>query len=1123
MLWKVSRVFVLLALIAGLIPASVGAALSTTGTLPEVFPRAAFLDPANGRQAPLLFVENGGQTAPEVAFTVAGQSAGAFFTPSGVTFAFTERQPSGGLSPRPDPLDFAEPIGTREYEVSPKRSAVKFDFVDSNPNVHPRGQNPTPAVVSYFRGQPGEWHTGLRTFQSIIYPDLWPGIDLIYEGAEGDLKYEFILRPGADPQRIRLAYRGATGLTVDAEGSMDVRSPFGGFTDKAPVAWQDGPRGLTPVAVAFALADVVSASPDEVAAAQQPTAFEFGFDIGPYDPARTLTLDPTTSLYSGYIGGADWDNGYGIAVDATGNAYVTGQTYSNQTSFPIGSGPDPSYNGDGDVFVAKVGPNGGLIYVGYVGGDAYDRSSGLDVDDAGNAYITGWTASDEKSFPVVAGPELTFDGQWDAFVAKVNPTGTALVYAGYVGGTHLDLGEQIAVDRSGNAYITGYTGSDETSFPVRGGPRIKYGGGETDAFVAKIAPAGFLVYAGYIGGSGPDAGYGIAVDEAGNAFLTGSTSSDQSTFPVFGGPDLTANGLADTFVAKVNAAGTEFVYVGFIGGSGHDEGKAIAVDQVGNIYVAGNTRSSQSTFPVTGGPDLTYNGPETGDGYVAKIDPSGTRIVYAGYIGGTGVDWCAGIALDGAGNAYIAGTTASDQSSFPVALGPDLTHNGNYDAFVVKVSSAATVLYGGYVGGASDDYGFDLAVSKSGDAYVTGGTGSDESSFRTSGGPDLIFNGDWDAYVAKIGEAKVIETLRAGTPPTIDGNTGEWSAVNGSRLAWDTATSVTGSEPDPSSADLSANLRVAWAPDTLYFSAEVTDDVRVGNNSAQIWGDDVIELGIRAGSAVHQLTVAVDGREADGGSVINSLTVATRTVSGGWTLEIAVPAAALGLTQFKADQVYPFTFGLWDDDLGAYPGQTHMIWQGTSTNTYQPGWGSLLLSSSRHDFPQTTSTPTATSTPTISTTSTATATPSATNTASPTPEATPAVTATATRSGPEYGLRTYLPLTDKDAQTLTTIIPETTKVLDALTHQHLISVSGDGATYTFDLNTVALQQLAPGDIMVTGPSSTAPYGILRRVVSVRASGRDAIVQTLPATLEEARDLALPVTPRFSEPGTPYCR
>jgi hypothetical protein len=432
-----------------------------------------------------------------------------------------------------------------------------------------------------------------------------------------------------------------------------------------------------------------------------------------------VRADGTALVYASYIGGTDYDSGYGIAVDAASNAYVTGSTSSTEASFPVKGGPDPTYNGNYDAFVVKVTADGtGLVYAGYIGGIDGDGGSGIAVDGAGNAYVTGSTSSTEASFPVKGGPDPTYNGNYDAFVVKVTADGTGLVYAGYIGGIDGDGGSGIAVDRAGNAYVIGNTSSTETTFLVKGGPDLSYNGGG-DAFVAKVRADGTgLVYAGYIGGIDGDGGSGIAVDGAGNAYVVGSTSSIEVNFPVKRGPDLTHNGVDDAFVAKVRADGTSLVYAGYIGGSRVDVGNGIAVDAVGNAYVTGYTNSTEASFPVKGGPDLTHNG--GWDAFVAKVTADGTALIYAGYIGGNsgfmGGDWGWGIAVDAAGNAYVTGGTWSGQASFPVRGGPDLTHNGgDGDAFVAKLSAYPAGRHAWYLddngNGAWDNCTKDLCYS----------------------------------------------------------------------------------------------------------------------------------------------------------------------------------------------------------------------------------------------------------------------------------------------------------------------------------------------------------------------------------------------------------------------------
>jgi hypothetical protein len=720
---------------------------------------------ANWGEMPLYFIANEGQADSRVAFYVQGNDKTLYFTSQGVTFALA--------SPASPP----EKGGEKNGNEQPGRWIVKLDFLDAN-IVQPRGEIKNETVFSYFKGAAGQWHTGLPTYSNIIYPNLWDGIDLVFSGTVHRLKYEFLVHPGADPTHIRLAYHGAK-VGVNEAGQLEVSTPAGGFQDQAPVAYQivDGQR--RPVSAAFAFENIAASDGD----APRP----YGFHLGAYDPNLPLVIDPEVLVYCGYIGGTSGDGDFGtdIALDDEGNAYITGYAHSTEASFPVKVGPDLNFNGIQDAFVAKVRADGtGLVYAGFIGGSDYEWGNGIAVDKDGNAYITGDTYSSESTFPVTVGPDLTYNGasgKSDVFVAKVNPDGTGLVYAGYIGGSGAEVGNAIAVDLAGNAYITGFTYSYPTNgFPVLVGPGVTHNG-YTDAFVAKVKADGTgLLYSGYIGGGGTgsngfDEGWGIAVDSDGLAYVTGITSSSETTFPVAVGPDLTYNGgpttsAWDSFIAKVEADVSGLVYAGYIGGSEQDYGTGIAVDAAGNAYVTGYTNSTQATFPVLVGPDLTYNG-DYWDAFVTKVKPDGSGLLYSGYIGGDQGDTSQDIAVDASGNAYIAGGTDSTQATFPVVGGPDLAYNGYGDAFVAKIKYDGTqLLYAGYVGGSSGDNAHGIAIDPSGSVYITGDTCTKDGTFPTIVGPDLTFNGasGYDAFVAKI-STRTLKTLKFFSTGTQDG------------------------------------------------------------------------------------------------------------------------------------------------------------------------------------------------------------------------------------------------------------------------------------------------------------------------------------------------------------------
>ena len=708
--------------------------------------------PDYGRM-PVHFIPNRGQIDGPASYYVQGKDKSIFFGSDGLTFILTGAAAAPAGPPgRSVPL--SNPPGPRWV--------VKLDFVGARADAAPEGADATGTAISYFEGAPETWKTGLPAYARVVYKDLWPGIDLAYAGAQDKLKYEFVVHPGADPSRIRLAYRGASSVTVDKDGRLAVSTPAGGFEDGVPVAYQEKEGRRVPVAMSYEILDGAAgsvAAPDQTAA-DRPVAY--GFALGDYDRSLPLVLDPVLLLYCGFFGGPGSDYGYGITADSTGSAYITGYTYAPGSAFPTKVGPDLTYNGGSmDAFVAKLTPDGtGYVYCGYIGGAGNDYGYGIAVDAFGCAYVAGYTSSAQDTFPVKVGPTLSFSGDYDAFVAKVNAKGTGLVYCGYIGGTGPDFGKGVAVDATGNAYVCGYTDSNEASFPVTVGPYLTYSGAY-DAFVAKVAPDGSqLVFCGYIGGAGEDVANAIAVDGLSCVYITGYTFSDATSFPVTLGPSLTPYGLSDAFVAKVNNDGQSLAYCGYIGGGASDIATGIAVDLSYAAYVCGYTDSTETTFPVTVGPDLTYNGGGY-DAFVAKVDPTGSSLTYCGFIGGALYDAATAIAVDGRGYAFVTGYTSSAEDTFPIAVGPFLTHSASYDAFVAKVDlTGKKLLFCTYLGGTDADLGQGIALDKdgSGNVYVTGNTYSKEDTFPTQTGPDLTSHGGRDGFVAKLQEISLAVT-----------------------------------------------------------------------------------------------------------------------------------------------------------------------------------------------------------------------------------------------------------------------------------------------------------------------------------------------------------------------------
>lgn len=716
----------------------------------------------------LYFIENQGQVASSVRYYLHGRDRALFVGDDGLTIVLG---PKAGSNRH---------VSTRSSLSTNTAVAVRLEFVGTSPNAVVQGERKGP-LVNLLTGGRENWRTGLPSYLRLVYTDLWPGIDLALIGDVQRVKYEFRVKPGADPDQIRLRYRGGDALRLEPSGELAVDTRLGTLRDQRPISFQESNGRRTEVATQYVLADTETDS--------------FGFTVGKYDRTKPLIIDPAVFVYASYLGGAGEDSGRGIAVDSSGAAYITGHTLSEEVSFPTGSGfgsfqgADTTFNGGADAFVAKVTPSGEeLEYVTYVGGSGDDYGDEIAVDNGGFAYVTGFTNGGAQ-FPVVGGPDLTYNGgSRDIFLFKLNASGTALVYSGFIGGGGDDREPGLALDALGNAYVTGLTYSSQTSFPSGTGFGSLPGAdqthnGDADAFVVKVSADGSaLQYASYIGGNSFDNGYAIGVDAAGNAYVGGSTASHENTFPDgdgvgdIPGPNTTyAGGMFDSFVVKINASGTSFSYVAYIGGAYEDRyTPGLTVSPQGSAWVVGRTVSAEDTFP-TGygfgsipGFDQTYNG--GWDAFVVKISSSGMAFDYATYIGGSGNDEEAeSVAVDGSGNAYVTGFTNSSESTFPNGngfgsiSGPDTTYNGGpHDIFVVKLNPAGTGLaYATYIGGPGggfyDELGTSIAVDGCGNAYVTGYTTSadgfpDGSDFGELPGFDQTYNGGVDdAFVVKIG------------------------------------------------------------------------------------------------------------------------------------------------------------------------------------------------------------------------------------------------------------------------------------------------------------------------------------------------------------------------------------
>ncbi len=704
---------------------------------------------------PLLFIPNYGQLDSEVKFYVLGRDKHIYFRKNGLTIGLTRKAGQNAyqnaylenilsLSDRINNIYLNSPFNQESAFFEPGRWVVGLDFVGASPEAV-EAQDKAETVVSFFKGPEESWLTGLSSYRRVIYRNLWPGIDLSFSGNRNHLKYELVINPGADVSCIKMSYRGAEDIRLNEEGAIEVFTPVGSFQDEAPAAYQLKNGRQVKVQAFFEILEKQMGEDGLVSSLHT-------IRLGPYDPGLPLYLDPAILIYSGYLGGSSNDRALGIALDSAGNVYLAGWTAS--IDFPVTVGPDLSFNGPSlgtDAFVAKVNPSGtGLVYCGFLGGSYDDGATGLAVDSAGNAYVGGYTKS--VDFPVYLGPYTTPAAgvvqYGDGFIAKINASGTGLVYSGFLGGSSADVVSAVAVDSSGRAYVCGTT--ESSNFPVKAGPDTSYNG-QKDVFILRVAASGqSLDWSGFIGGTRDDIGTGLALDSFANSYVIGHTTSTQANlFPVKTGPFLTHKGGLDAFVAKVSASGAGLVYCGFIGGTGDDYGSGIAVDGDGCAYITGATLST-SGFPVILGPDLTWNG--LADAFVAKVNQSGSGLIYCGYLGGSADDFGLSIAVEAQGIVSLVGAT--DSADFPVIGGPYSSYSGNRDAFfAVLAADGQNLIYSSFLGGSGREEANAVAADGTGNFFLAGFTTSPDFPVlvgpftRPGGGVGLLAE---DAFVSRI-------------------------------------------------------------------------------------------------------------------------------------------------------------------------------------------------------------------------------------------------------------------------------------------------------------------------------------------------------------------------------------
>jgi len=701
---------------------------------------------ASTSKRPTAFVPNPEQTNPALLFRTLGSAGTLFFGRHEVVFPL----------PSPDQIavlfsDLSE-ASTSDLAMPTEPTTLRLRFVGGNPDTHVVGEERLPGIVNYFIGNdPAKWHTNIPTYGSIVYEQLYPGIDLFYSGGEGFLKGTFVVAPGANPDDIRWRYDGASRVE-SSKGelliSVTENDKDASLIERKPVAWQTVAGKRSPVDVRYVIHSDGS----------------IGFALGRYDATQPLVIDPTLD-YSTYFGGAGFDGSGGIAVDCNNHVYFAGVTDS--PNFPPSDSNTPA--GDRDVFVTKLdlSKTGAdqLVYTTYVGGAKRESVLGIEVDCSGKAHVIGYTESDDlPTTPNAFQPDF-HGGGVDGIVVQLDAAG-AIHYVSYLGGTDFEELVQVALGDNGFMYVVGFTYSPD--FPTTDDDAFQKDKagleGRGDALVSVLDPsesgAASLVYSTYYGGSEYDEGYAIDVSD-GIIYFAGHSPSDNLTLknpvqPINNG----GGGYGDAYLVKLDPSQSgddQLLFATYLGGTADEVSGGIAVDASGNVYWGGVTGSTDFLTTTISTP---YGGGGC-DAFLVKLDTTTPpSLIYSRFVGGSGDDGIRHVVVDGSGNAYVTGGTAS--ADFPTvnpiqdtykggeaSAGSGLEQYGPGDAMVAKFDTTGAMTFGTYLSGHGAEAGMGIVLDALGNVYVAGGTESTD--FETVDPFQNDNAGGFDVFIVSIG------------------------------------------------------------------------------------------------------------------------------------------------------------------------------------------------------------------------------------------------------------------------------------------------------------------------------------------------------------------------------------
>jgi hypothetical protein len=742
---------------------------------------------------PISFEENLGQTDKEVKFIYHGKDYNLLLTSSKAILL----------------------TNAKEFD------SLELEFLGANSNTQLVGKNKLTTKTNYLLGDnENNWQKSVNNYKEVTYKELYPGVDLIFYGKEKNLEYDLVVAPKIDPNLVKLRFQELnnshqTSIEIDNQGDLLIKTKSGLVRQHKPFIYQEIEGRQIAINGSYKKHD------DNT----------IGFSLAEYNHDFPLVIDPEIS-FSTYLGGQLTDQASAIAVDREGNSYIVGTTSSN--NFPLVKPLQASPGGGPlDIFIAKLSADGSsLIYTTYLGGSSIDQAFDIAVDSSNNVYITGLTIS--SNFPTKSALQAQKGGGvFDAFVTKINASGSELVYSTYLGGNDDDQGFSLAVNQQGNVFVTGSTAS-------RNFPGVTEGvlNGITDGFVTQLNRQGTaVIYSRFLGGNDEDEASSIAIDSQDNAYITGDTFSPN--FPVKDGVQANLAGEQDAFIAKLNPNG-DVIYSSYLGGIGNDSAIDIAVDLDGNAYITGSTASSN--FPIKDALQMANAG--GGDAFITKIATNGKELMFSTYLGGTLTDNANSIALDPSGNIYVSGTTFS--TNFPMLRPVQDKNKGNNDVFLTKINAFGNnLLYSTYLGGAGQDDSLGITVDTLGTTYLVGTSISTD--FPVVNALQSASAGTADAFIAKI-----LEPLGPPTPDfslTVTPNT--------QNIFAGTATSFTVNSRSINDFNRPINLSVNLTPSTSNLTSSFSETTIIAGQST------TLTINTDASTPTSSFTITITGRSDD--------------------------------------------------------------------------------------------------------------------------------------------------------------------------------------------------------------------------------------------------------------------